>query len=256
MQALTDRAAFKLLRRLDDEEQGTAMTEFVICLPIFIFIFIGIADLYRLHNKTSTMQITAVQQMWSKAMPIQKNALNLQYMNAQVGAGVWTSTLSQRGNMSALATVNEAAVPLGMVAGGHFGESFARTKLISPLGINSRVPAPPGTVKAFGKDVVKEKTAELLVSDHLGGQAMLTLGPAAGIRYGMVGANQSASVPVNLIKKNIQLSVGFDTIVAPYPHRNVLAHGATMLGVQSVIRQQKYVTTIFGINLPRFNASN
>lgn len=252
------RRAAQLLRKLQGEEEGTALTEFVICLPVFIFIFVGMTDLFNLHNKTTTMQITTIGKMWGKALPIQKNMMNAQYMNAQVGAAMTTSTLGDRGDMSTLQSVNEYLVPAGQLAGGHFGESFARTKPIAFMGINSRVPSPPGTVKAFGKDVVKEKTAELLVSDHLGGQAMLTLGPGAGIRYGMVGANQSGTVAVNIVKTNINLSVGYDTIVAPFPHRSgITHHAATMLAVQTAIRQQKYVTTVFGIHvIPRFSASN
>ena len=38
------------LRRLKDED-GTALTEFVICLPIFIVLFIGINVLYTTNHE-------------------------------------------------------------------------------------------------------------------------------------------------------------------------------------------------------------
>jgi hypothetical protein len=250
------------LKRLHQDDQGTALTEFVICLPVFIFIFIGIADLYRVHNTTSILQISAAREMWTRALPIQKDYTNAMHMNAQLGSTRWLNTINQREGMSTINSISENATGVGLGAGGHFGESAARTVVIAPLGVNSRVPQPPGGVRATASAVVVQgsngKTAERLVADHVGGLAMLTLGPGAGIRYGMVGSKRTQTVPFHLVKTNVPLTVGFDTIVAPFPHRNELHHGATMLAVQTVVRDPRYFRTVFGISTfsPRFNAGN
>ncbi|AWV91241.1 TadE/TadG family type IV pilus assembly protein [Bradymonas sediminis] len=68
---------FRLSRRIlgsfgafSRNDRGTALTEFVIMLPVFILIWVGMINLFKLENGGMRAKIKASSQTWEKAMTV------------------------------------------------------------------------------------------------------------------------------------------------------------------------------------------
>lgn len=65
----------KLTRRFShfhQDQEGTSMTEFVMCLPVFIIIFIGIQDLAVMNVAGVRVKVQAAKSMWEQTVPPHK----------------------------------------------------------------------------------------------------------------------------------------------------------------------------------------
>lgn len=58
----------RLMRTLHRDEDGTSLTEFVICLPVFIIIFMGIWDLSYMSRDSVRVKTSAAKLTWQAAM--------------------------------------------------------------------------------------------------------------------------------------------------------------------------------------------
>lgn len=54
------------------DQEGTSMTEFVMCLPVFIIIFIGIQDLAMMNVAGVRVKVKAAKSMWEQTVPPHK----------------------------------------------------------------------------------------------------------------------------------------------------------------------------------------
>lgn len=57
----------RYLKRLQANEDGVTMTEFVITLPVFIIIFVGIVELTNVQNAANDAHLLAINHMWWQA---------------------------------------------------------------------------------------------------------------------------------------------------------------------------------------------
>jgi hypothetical protein len=233
------------------EDEGTALTEFVICLPVFIIIFIGISDLWKMQNAAVAVQIIATKNMWTAAIPVQQSmTASPMHMSAQSGGMTVVSTVNKRTQLSFVNKAIWTGKALGMGLGGHFGESYYMT-----LPIHSRFKndLPDNKVAMVATDLLKgnkgKPVAELVNDSPMGGIAMLRPSIAAGIRYGMVGGEASQSLNTSIAGgASYTLSAGYDISVAPYPQgQNLLGRAATMLVVSQSLRSQNFYKTVYGI---------
>lgn len=64
------RRSVAMLRLFRRDEDGTALTELAIMLPVFILIWIGIVNLYKLESGGMRAKITASANTWDKAMDV------------------------------------------------------------------------------------------------------------------------------------------------------------------------------------------
>jgi hypothetical protein len=235
------------LGKLHSDEDGVAMTEFVICLPVFIIIFIGMVDLYKLSNAGVAIQIQATARMWTNAIEVQKSGpLSLSpHMNATVAGGQALSKVGER-EMSAVKRALYSAEYAGMLTTGHFGESYANTILVeSVFRVNMGLPTPGGKVKATVGQVVDAQgiVTKKMVNDGIGG---LWPGVGAGIRYGLVNGKAEQTVATRLGSST--LKAGFDVNVAPYAHKGALDHGTTMITARMQLMSRPLFQTLYGIN--------
>lgn len=78
------------LAQLTHDEDGTTITEFVLLLPVFLLIFIGMINLSSLHHAGLEVNISASKQVWAKALPIQmdqdSNAPAFNYNDAKAAS--------------------------------------------------------------------------------------------------------------------------------------------------------------------------
>lgn len=58
------------LNKLRRDETGAVMTEFVIALPIFIIIFVGMANLYKIESDSVRTKLRASVNMWDAAIAV------------------------------------------------------------------------------------------------------------------------------------------------------------------------------------------
>lgn len=68
------------IRRAHQNQRASALTEFIIGLPIFILIFAGISDIYSLNNKALVVKATASSKTFADAVSIQ-TTLRPKHMN-------------------------------------------------------------------------------------------------------------------------------------------------------------------------------
>jgi len=60
----------RLLSSFHKNEDGTAMTEFVVVLPIFILMFVGMNELYKTNRQGLRAKITAAKSTWQASMDV------------------------------------------------------------------------------------------------------------------------------------------------------------------------------------------
>ncbi len=170
-----------IFARLNKDEKGSAMTEFVITLPIFIIIFSGMGSLYQVGDTGLRAMATANRMLWEET---QRDSL-LNVPNAvPLGALI---------GMEFTSAETFSTAPQ---AGGIYFDSAFKTGMAAIF-----VPGLPGPVEiSYGIKNIHAKfrdrsPAKLLLDDKLiGGSPLSTLGLATGIRYGTARAKQGGSV--------------------------------------------------------------
>lgn len=195
-------------------EKGAVMTEFVICLPVFIIIFIGINNLFRIEQDGTRVKMRASTNMWDDAMGV---------MN---GGGAWTHRL------------NFAASPLQMAGiasnPSNIGGDLRQTSIAGGLASGSSeeadaagsvvggAPAVPDTTFDFAGGMLDTQMSMLPIPSGplivWVGAAFFTLGQTrqAGIineRYGMV--KRTHSIPNTIGGISYTMQAGYDTLVSP-----------------------------------------
>jgi len=234
----------KILDMLHDDDRGTAMTEFVICLPVFLIVFAGIATLAELEVASTAVEVRATKDLWSKAIPVQQSNISIHMQPAVSGAmavGQIGSHFSQPiGDTLAIAKEG------GLAAKGHFGESYFATK---PVDVFADLGSPvEGRLTPDCQQIVPTDYTRDLVDDSLVKQIPSGSGPlaafnmvismagvrpaiAAGIRYGIVVGQNSDSGQAGPVPYNV--SAGYDVLVAPKPSNEWIATAVTRLAAES-----------------------
>lgn len=220
--------------RLRADERGTTMTEFVLTLPIFIFMFVGILRIGTVTSHSVVVDARAYKKMWEAALPVSKQQFNVVHMvPATAGARALadvryehTTTTAQRVAVMAA----EAAAYGGLAMNGTMGESYARVRPIDPmfnlLDLERRVESSWNNrligSSAYVRDLMDE-SADFRIR---GGGALAVLNSvlsatgtrpaiAAGMRYGAVVGVESDSS--NWLRFPVSYRAHFNTLVAPHP---------------------------------------
>ncbi len=196
------------IRRAHQNQRGSALTEFVIGLPIFILIFAGVTDLYRLNNTALVVKAAAASNTFAHAVSIQ-TSLSPQHMNP-MGSAI--ADLGQ-GNYSGIGD----AMVNGLSAAGIYADSGVKVglaDLILPINPSPKVTLGPIMGQADGggsnlysynllNDLVsfeKEAFQQPSFTQITSGILSLTgarPAMAAGIRYGAARGEAPGSVSGN-----------------------------------------------------------
>ncbi|TXD38904.1 hypothetical protein FRC98_00440 [Lujinxingia vulgaris] len=110
-------------RQLRDEERATALTEFVIILPIFLVAFGGILSLYDAHETALRTHALASAELWKDVRPIQ-TSYKAQHMHPVAGAIDAGLHYNNTGQWSFA-----AAKDIGEALGGMYSDSGAKVSL-------------------------------------------------------------------------------------------------------------------------------
>lgn len=191
------RARFgSIFHRLDRDERGTALTEFVIILPVFIIVFAGILKLRKVGNEAVEHNVRANKKLWVAVYEAEDEELRM------TPRGALADTFGPQ-EESILGRVDAAVTGFG----GHWGESYSRTALAMPALLGRRAPRSvrrnltmrPYNVIGDAKvaNILTNDSVDLTSVDTSGGivgtivtGALQLLGATAGyaanIRYGNV----------------------------------------------------------------------
>ncbi len=223
------------LHRLDDDERGTTITEFVLTLPIFIVIFIGIVEIGMMNAHSIVVESRAYRMMWTYAVPITKTPVVPIHMAPASGGATALAEMgmihTRTGLQEAFVTGAEIGTYGLLTTNGTWGESRARAFIADPFfefgaGLEGRVVLNPSTSIIGDSDYVKDLYNESIDFSGSGGGALGALNAilsgagirpaiAAGARYGMaVGYWQDQKTVARI---TTDFRAHFTTLVAPYP---------------------------------------
>ncbi|MFU8806830.1 MAG: TadE/TadG family type IV pilus assembly protein [Bradymonadaceae bacterium] len=259
------------VQRLALDEKGVSMTEFVICLPVFLLIFVGVVNLTKLQNESLAVKIRATNNLWSEAIPVSQSNISIHMQATISGASAGTHVVDHF--RYPIADTLAVAKYGGLALTGHFGESGV---LVTPIDAMADIWFSPPSSNLWDYIIIDPVDHDLdlsltagpvvnerpltrdLVDDGLIGPMPSFSGPmaaingaitmlgarpamAAGIRYGIVVGEDSGSV--EFAGRTHNVSAGYDTLVAPKPTPEV----ATVLVTRFAVESYKPYSGILGI---------
>lgn len=186
---------FGWLRAFDADERGVAMTEFIITLPVFILIFAGLLNLYRIERRSVEVKMLASKDMWKNAMSAAKDtslipspSRGIPMIAGMDAVGTISQYPSEHGDM--FGTVKD----LGLMSNATQGEAERSTLVLSIIGESPSGNAPGQSLSAYPRDMLDDSRWNMITSapgplaryfpviplSFIGPNQV----PAAGLRYG------------------------------------------------------------------------
>jgi hypothetical protein len=269
------------LKAFDADERGTALTEFVILLPVFVLVFVGLAHLGTLNRTAIRVGGTAYSQVWEHAKEAQIDNPGIHVSPGPSGDSVRSNMnrytgLQEKPGMRQIVRHETNDMGQGLSTKGHMGESFERVERarhsVELRHIDGDVTRDIGGVTGdsdYAKQLFDDSSNASIYYPQQGavsgmGRSISSPGlrpvVAAGMRYGSVLGSSKQSVDIG--PKSIELSHYFTTLVAPHWSREDQAAAVTrgtlegvgpydnMLGVstdQPLNRDSQSVTPIKGV---------
>lgn len=247
----------QLQRCFHRNERGVAMTEFVIFLPAWIVIFVGVFALGRLGLDTTKVQMTAQKQMWDAVIPITNSDLEPDiHMTPRSGLFEWGPhhvdlAGDSDNDQQAQDAVEAAIMMLGQGGFGHWGESYGRVKPFELVGSVADFAQVENLTFQGRSDILNDRIYPSMLLDDsvptdapsggLDGILSAVLGlsgimPAlgAGVRYGTV-FGEVEDQPIHIAGgQTVAASAHYDILVAPAARKgaqteltDLIAYGLT-----------------------------
>lgn len=218
-------------------ESGSAMSEFVMFLPVFVMCFAGVVNLGKFGYETTRTKVLAQKQLWSKVIPITYSlADGTAHMSSVAAGGIAAAHLgglaADGDNPQQAGDLYEAGVmTLGLAADGHWGESYTRVVPFSATSLANDVEPKydpsdvigdqpyPNSLLNDGPNRPKPDGVVGIITAVLSGSGAVPA-MAAGIRYGEVFGEQNRSFRVGRLG-NFGSEAHYDVLVAPSPLKGV-----------------------------------
>lgn len=225
----------RLILSLGRSEDGTAITEFVIFLPIWIFVFIGIINLGRVGIFSTQVQLRAQKDLWDQSVQVTSQWESIEHQSA-AGAAVLTAAdyfevknidgNDQEGNDFA----EGVATGAGMGLYGHYGESAEKAFIPASVAVPASVRGKYSPEEIMG--VESGRFPHLIMNDTLaeadfGGSSVIGIiaaavaasgfvqSTAAGIRYGSVFTNKEETMSFISNFGSFKAGAHYDALVSP-----------------------------------------
>lgn len=224
-----------LVSRLHRAEDGAALTEFTLFLPIWIVVFVGIVNLGAHGLHSTKVQLQAQRDLWQQAITV-TGGFEGDHMSPLIAAPATSggyfnvagiSGNDQPGNDTAEGTVTLVA----MGAFGHYGESTEKSSIPMYPFVPSSVRGKFQPTEIMGMDDTNRYPHKLL-NDTVGdrdignstiGDIIATVIAAsglphslgAGIRYGSVFANKTETGTLFGGAASYSAGAHYDVLVAP-----------------------------------------
>lgn len=213
----------RILAALHHDSRGTALTEFVITLPIFIMVFVAISHLWKLEQMSTRTRMRAATTMWDQAMSVANGGMLPEFSRGlpQIAAVDAMSEITSYPSFGAGADAAALMKNAGLAASGSKDESEM---------VSSFVSGAPGSHPPYGSDFARNMTKDDFGPHPLPLRyewyflpflpaGILSFNPATrhalaiGTRYGLAGGHDSDSV--TLSGKSFSFEAHYDVLVAP-----------------------------------------
>lgn len=221
----------RLLGAFHRDRRGTAMTEFVITLPVFIIIWVGMLDLYQVERESVRVKMEASHATWQNAMDV----ANSNGLIPPIDTGSPMLAASQTmGNISQYPSENGDWMAqlknLGLLSNATSGEAKRATQPLSFLGQSPPGNVPGENLSAYPRDMVDDSRWNPITSAP--GSLVIYAGviplsffgpnqtPAAGMRYGASFGEAERSFTVGGRSRTYQAS--YDVLNTPVDKPNML----------------------------------
>ncbi len=206
------------------DERGTALTELLLTLPVFIIIFAGMQHLTYVEHKAVRVKIRANKDMWEHAMASANNTSlipdpkeGIPTLAAVDALGTISNFPSEHGDM--YGTMNN----FGLAFGATKGESQRSTMVLRFMGQSPSGQVPGRNLRKYPRDMLDDSRWNPITSAP-GALAIYTpviplsfIGPnqvpALGLRYGTsAGSNQDQ---VDLVGRTVTFKAAYDVANSP-----------------------------------------
>ncbi len=247
----------RLLARFHRDEGGTSMTEFVIVLPVFLTIFVGIVELNKFEVGASRAQIMAAKQVWVENKKIQQQgnfSFDFTHQAPMIAAA---DAMGKAGG--GMAGTFEMLKDARMLSDGAAGEARGATQAGGMVGLPRPSGNPPGDrLSKMPKTLLDESGSQTVASASgplfpYQAAAMLSRVPlitnaafAAGARYGMVQGEYKTSVNTPL--GSVQVGNRYDVLVAPVPRSGVVGENLTIGFSRLSAQKDRCLSKLMGLN--------
>src|SRR5690554_5578457 len=247
-------------RQLRNEEDGTALTEFVIILPIFLVAFGGILSLYDAHETALRTHALASAELWADVRPIQ-TSYKAQHMHPAAGAidaGLHYADTGQWG-VAAAKDITEALAGMYADSGG----KVMLADMIEEVGVEPKLTL-SGIVENNNSHTFNLMNDQMLAGEmnmqgfsgvastiltQIGARPVL----AAGIRYGIASSVVRTPFPANRRLLNGQVEAAYTAAAPPMPEERLMAVALTRLemGTEAPLQEALMPFTM----IPKFESA-
>lgn len=238
----------RLMRNLHRDEDGTSLTEFVICLPVFIIIFMGIWDLSYMSRDSVRVKTSAAKLTWQAAMePARVSGMSQLIPNFQTTLPILAAATSlpkiNSPRSSIIPDLQATMSNIQMMSKGSEGESRAYKSWTSAPGGLDPWKHPKLT---FAQRMTQDDRIRILPRGSKGLGLFNVAVPfsafgtrhaiAAGTRYGMVQGKSSISGSVSG-GYSYNLGAAYDVLLSPVSRsgdiiNTMVIHGFSRLSAE------------------------
>ncbi len=221
-----------IIKRFHHQQRGAALTEFILFLPIWITVFVGVINLGKLGVETTKVQMIAQSKMWSMAVETTTSGVGSKWGLPFSGG---TDAVGVAGELGrGIGDGYEVIVSGSQLATGHWGESYMQTLPITLVtnSVDDLTLKPKDIVDdyEYPNSIVNDSPGSSLVglSGSSGIKGILTklvsgsgatVSFAAGIRYGMAYGRHTEAVTL-LRGTSANPDYHYDVMAAPSPVEN------------------------------------
>lgn len=213
-----------LLSTFTQEEDGTTLTEFVIVIPVFIIVMVGIFNFASVNRDSVQVKMEAADTMWTQAMEKQNATKVTQFLTNPIHtnpqtAGAFAAPKLAANRRSIINTGRAAIKNFQLISKSSKGESKSMAKL---AGQSGQTPWDAGG-ETFTQRMTKDDRMRVLPFGNKGlgvfnlSVPVSLLGTrhamAAGTRYGMVQGSAQRSTNLNHISYTADAT--YDVLLSP-----------------------------------------
>ncbi|MBA2663132.1 MAG: pilus assembly protein [Bradymonadaceae bacterium] len=256
-------------------ESGATLTEFVMTLPIFILIFMGMMQLGQFESMAGKAWGNAYKDTWARALPItQAQDMAVDFSDlTQIHANAQSASVAALHQMSSHrphndhdlikleVTLAEATTYGGLGVNGHWGESFQRTRPANNYmrfrHVDGLVANNPNQIlgnSAYARALLDDAGGALPIQPGGGSGPMASLNSiingqglrpviGAGIRYGTV--NGTKEVDHTVMGRTVSMRAHFNTLVGPQP----TSDHVTMAVTRTAMERYNPYSEMLGISM-------
>jgi hypothetical protein len=213
------------LKAFDDDERGTALTELIVTLPVFIIIFVGMVSLSKVEQQSVHVKIMASKDTWEQAMEVANGGLvpsfnqSTPMLAGMDGLSKISNYPSENGDM--LGQMKN----IGLATGGQAGEGDRATMFAGVWGQSPPGDAPGQSLSDYPQNMLDDEHSQFRTLSGASGPLAVYLpniplsalgsyqAIAASNRYGMVVGE--ADVNFTASGRNFDFAATYDVLNSP-----------------------------------------